>query len=113
MVVEVNTSSLPRIFVTAPCPSCVTVTVWPVTPVPVIVNVAVRELVPVFAEFAVTVTIASFDPAEGDTSSQLTSSVILQSVLEDIVNVPFDPADDPVDIADGDTFRLGAIPDVV
>jgi voltage-gated potassium channel Kch len=88
MSIELYTSVLPSVFVFA---CCVTLTVTAGTPVPVTVTVADLGLVPVFAEDAVTVIVALFDPLTGDTVSQLPSSVILQEVLEEMLNVPFDP----------------------
>jgi hypothetical protein len=83
-----------------------------VTPVPTTVTVADLELVPGFAELAVTVIVALFDPLTGETVSQLPSSVILQLVLEVMANVPFDPEADPSEILVGDTVRNGGVPGV-
>ena len=70
---------------------CVTVTVVLATPVPAIVTVADLELVPVFAEEAVTVIVPSFVPETGETLSQLPLSVIVQLVFDVMLNVPLDP----------------------
>jgi hypothetical protein len=86
--------------------SCVTVTVLLATPVPAIVTVADLELVPVFAEVAVTVIVPLFEPETGETLSQLPSSVILQVVLEVIANVPLDPEPELSVILVGDTVKV-------
>lgn len=85
---------LPELFADAPtvkldllivrygsAPSCVTVTVLELTPVPLIVTVAERELVDVFS-LAVTVAVPSAEPLVGFTVSQSASSLIIQLVLE-------------------------------
>jgi hypothetical protein len=104
MSIELYTSVLPSVFVFA---CCVTVTVTAGTPVPVTVTVADLGLVPVLAEFAVTVIVSLFVPDNGDSSSQLALSVILQVVFDVIANVPLDPDPEPSDILVGDTVKNG------
>jgi hypothetical protein len=108
---EPYTVVLPRVRL-VPEAACVTVTIWLVTPVPAMVTVAVRELAPVFAEFAVTVIVPLFEPDTGDTSSQLALSRILQVVLEVMANVPVDPEVDPSEMLDGDTVNVGITAEV-
>ena len=101
---------LPKVELVRGSASCVTATVLPETPVPVIVIVAVLGLVPVLAELAVTVIVPLFEPANSDTSNQSASSVILQVVLELRSNVPVDPEADPSEILVGDTVNVGSAP---
>jgi hypothetical protein len=106
--IELYTSVLPSVFEVITCGFWVTVTVLLVTPEPAIVTVADLGLVPVLAVFAVTVIVPLFIPDNGDTSSQLPSSVILQLVFEVMLNVPLDPDPEPSETLVGDTFKNGA-----
>ena len=74
---------------------------------PAIVTAADLELVPVFAEEAVTVIVPLFVPDTGDTLSQLPLSVILQLVFDVMLNVPPDPEAKPSEILVGETPRYG------
>jgi len=68
-------------------PVCVTVMVLAVTPVPLIVMVAVRAFAAVLAE-AVTVTVPLFEPETGETVSHVGALLLtVQFVLDVIVNV--------------------------
>jgi hypothetical protein len=80
--------------------------------VPTIVTVADLELVPVFAEVAVTVIVPLFVPETGETLSQLASSVILHDVFDVILNVPVDPEAEPIEILVGDTFKFLGPPEL-
>jgi hypothetical protein len=84
-----------------------------VTPVPAIVTVADLGLVPVLAELAITVIVPLFVPDNGDSSSQLALSVILHGVFDVILNVPLAPEAEPSEILVGDTFKNGADPLIV
>jgi hypothetical protein len=106
--IELYTAVLPSVFEVITCGFWVTVTVlFGVTPVPAIVTVATLGLVPVLAEFAVTVIVPLFEPDNGDSSSQLALSVILQLVFEVMLNVPLDPEAEPSETLVGDTFKNG------
>ena len=91
-------------------PAWVTVTVWFETPEPVTVTIADRAVVPGFAELAVTVIVALFEPLVGDTVSQDWSSVMLQEIFDVILNVPLDPEAEPIETVAGDAVRLAADP---
>ena len=92
--------------------SWVTVTVLAATPVPLTVTVADLVPGPGFAEPAVTVIVALFDPLVGETFSQLPSSVMFQVTLEEMLNVPLDPDADPIVTVAGDTVRYDGTPGV-
>ena len=68
-------------------------------------TVADLGLEPVLAKVAVTVTVSLFEPAVGETLSQLASSPMLQVVLEVMLNVPVNPDADPKLMLVGDTFK--------
>ncbi len=87
-------------------PVWVTVTVWSDAPEAETVTVAERAVALVFAELAVTVMAASFEPEVGETVSQAPSSEIVQEVFEVILNVPFDPEAAASDTVVGDTERV-------
>jgi hypothetical protein len=91
-------------------PIWITITVLLETPVPAIVNVALRLAEPVLALVAVTVIVPELVPATGLTVSQEASSVIPQLVFEVIPKVPALPFVDPIDKLVGLTSRVKAAP---
>jgi hypothetical protein len=79
-----------------------------VTPAPTIVTVADLELVPVFAEVAVTVIVPLFVPDTGDSLSHVALSVMVHVVFDVILKVPVDPEAGSIVILVGDTFKYSA-----
>ena len=65
-----------------------TVTVFELTPLPLTVTVALRELVDELALVAVTVTVLSPEPLVGETVNQLALSDTVQLTLELMVKFP-------------------------
>ena len=66
--------------------ACVTLMVLEATPVPLMVIVVVRCVVPVLAP-VVTVTVPLLEPEAGETVHQFALLLTVQLVLEEIVNV--------------------------
>src|SRR5262245_29467580 len=85
-----------------PVPACVTVTVCDGAPLAAAVTSAVRAALPVFA-CAVTVTVALLEPEVGLTVSQAWSSLTVQLVLDERLNVAVLLAAAATFTADGDT----------